>query len=116
MVTKTGTAVVIYVDGVSVATGTLIANNTLTGGAGDDTMVGGAGIDTLLGGDNDDVLLGGTAVDVLDGGLGENTVIQDGNTLNAGLVFVLLFGLQGYFGAWLLAHHVKNLVQDVVGL
>ena len=25
----------------------------------------------------------------------------------AGLVFVLLFGLQGYFGAWLLAHHVK---------
>ncbi|MGB6756924.1 MAG: sulfate ABC transporter permease subunit CysW [Xanthobacteraceae bacterium] len=25
----------------------------------------------------------------------------------AGLVFVLLFGLQGYFGAWLLAHHIK---------
>ena len=25
----------------------------------------------------------------------------------SGLVFVLLFGLQGYFGAWLLAHHVK---------
>lgn len=25
----------------------------------------------------------------------------------AGLVFVLLFGLQGYFGGWLLAHHVK---------
>jgi sulfate transport system permease protein len=25
----------------------------------------------------------------------------------AGLVFVLLFGLQGYFGAWFLAHHVK---------
>ena len=25
----------------------------------------------------------------------------------AGLVFVLLFGLQGYFGAWLLAHHSK---------
>jgi sulfate/thiosulfate transport system permease protein len=25
----------------------------------------------------------------------------------AGLVLVLLFGLQGYFGAWLLAHHVK---------
>src|SRR3984957_3296779 len=25
----------------------------------------------------------------------------------AGLVFVLLFGLQGYFGSWLVAHHVK---------
>jgi sulfate/thiosulfate transport system permease protein len=25
----------------------------------------------------------------------------------AGLVFVLLFGLQGYFGAWLLAHHIR---------
>jgi sulfate transport system permease protein len=25
----------------------------------------------------------------------------------AGLVFVLLFGLQGYFGTWLIAHHVK---------
>jgi sulfate transport system permease protein len=25
----------------------------------------------------------------------------------AGLVFVLLFGLQGYFGAWLLARHIK---------
>jgi sulfate transport system permease protein len=25
----------------------------------------------------------------------------------AGLVFVLLFGLQGYFGTWLVAHHVK---------
>src|SRR5580704_4720530 len=25
----------------------------------------------------------------------------------ARLVFVLLFGLQGYFGAWLLAHHIK---------
>jgi sulfate transport system permease protein len=25
----------------------------------------------------------------------------------AGLVFVLLFGLQGYFGGWLVAHHVK---------
>jgi sulfate/thiosulfate transport system permease protein len=25
----------------------------------------------------------------------------------AGLVFILLFGLQGYFGSWLLAHHVK---------
>ena len=25
----------------------------------------------------------------------------------AGLVFVLMFGLQGYFGAWLLAHHIK---------
>jgi sulfate transport system permease protein len=25
----------------------------------------------------------------------------------AGLVFVLLFGLQGYFGSWLVEHHVK---------
>jgi sulfate transport system permease protein len=25
----------------------------------------------------------------------------------AGLVFILLFGLQGYFGSWLLAHHIK---------
>jgi sulfate transport system permease protein len=25
----------------------------------------------------------------------------------AGLVFVLLFGLQGYFGPWLVAHHIK---------
>jgi sulfate/thiosulfate transport system permease protein len=25
----------------------------------------------------------------------------------AGLVFVLLFGLQGYFGSWLVAHHIK---------
>ena len=52
------------------------ANDTLTGGGGDDVAFGGAGNDTVYGGDGDDLSYGGTGNDALYGG--------NGNDANAG--------------------------------
>ena len=60
----------------------------LDGGAGHDILLGGVGADTLLGGDQDDTLVGNGGGDVLDGGLGENTLVQDGDNVTAGIVSV----------------------------
>ena len=67
------------------------------GGLGDDILIGGAGNDTLRGGDNNDVLIGGLGVDVLDGGTGDNTVIQDANFANDGIVTIIGNALDNTF-------------------
>ena len=60
------------------------ANDTLTGGngndslnglAGNDTLSGGYGADNLSGGDGNDTLNGGTGIDTLDGGTGNDILI-----------------------------------------
>ena len=48
------------------------ANDTLTGGGGDDVAFGGAGNDTVYGGDGDDLSYGGTGNDALYGGTGND--------------------------------------------
>lgn len=46
------------------------ANETLTGGLGDDTIDGQGGLDSLVGGSGGDLLIGGNDADTLDGGFG----------------------------------------------
>jgi Ca2+-binding RTX toxin-like protein len=63
------------------------ADETLTGGMGDDALFGLAGVDTLNGGDGDDLLWGGAGRDIIDGGLGSDTADY---SLAAGGVVVYL--------------------------
>ncbi|WBV42797.1 M10 family metallopeptidase C-terminal domain-containing protein [Pseudoroseomonas cervicalis] len=49
-----------------------VADQMLSGGAGNDTLAGGAGHDTLLGLGGNDTLIGGAGNDTLDGGAGED--------------------------------------------
>lgn len=52
-----------------------MANDTLTGGAGDDLILGGAGADTLSGGAGDDILFDGTGADRMRGGPGADIFV-----------------------------------------
>lgn len=51
------------------------ANDTLTGGSGDDVLVGGAGNDSIIGGDGNDVLIGGLGADTIRGGNGYDVLV-----------------------------------------
>lgn len=56
------------------------ADNSLTGGGGNDSLLGGAGNDTLTGGAGNDTILGGSGNDVITGGAGADSLLgEDGD-------------------------------------
>ena len=64
-------------NGTAVAYAVPLADQTLSGGAGDDGLIGGGGNDTISGGAGNDVLVGGGGADTLSGGSGNDTFIFD---------------------------------------
>ena len=64
-------------NGTAVAYVVPLADQTLSGGAGDDGLIGGGGNDTISGGAGNDVLVGGGGADTLSGGSGNDTFIFD---------------------------------------
>ena len=75
--------------GTAVAYVVPLADQTLSGGAGDDGLIGGAGNDTISGGVGNDVLVGGGGADALSGGSGNDTFIF--NTAPNAVVTILDF-------------------------
>jgi Ca2+-binding RTX toxin-like protein len=62
------------------------ADDTLTGGAGNDTLYGHGGLDTLIGGAGDDLIYGGYQADTIRGGTGNDTIYTKGGSdlINSG--------------------------------
>src|SRR5262249_20476064 len=61
--------------------------NVLNGGAGNDTLAGFGGADTLIGGEGNDVLAGGAGNDTIDAGAGDDSItwaVGDGRDVVSG--------------------------------
>lgn len=56
------------------ASASLLPENELYGGSGNDTLTGGTGVNVLSGGDGNDILIGGPTTDYLYGGAGNDTL------------------------------------------
>ncbi|MDL2307489.1 Ig-like domain-containing protein, partial [Desulfovibrio sp. OttesenSCG-928-C06] len=69
------------------------ANDTISGGAGDDIIFGQGGNDILVGGAGDDIIFGGTGSDVMSGGTGADTFVWLADDLDGSKDQILDFSL-----------------------